>query len=140
MYLLDPHSPWASSLTQTLNCELNFIETLQLRLFSNIHTLLHLFATLSVTTAANERSFSTLHRLLAYLPALNMIRSQDRDPTGFCTSEPDPDWTGFWKKLTRIRYGYPNCINHCSKMLNQRVFDLFLWIHVHTFSWFWLIQ
>jgi len=23
---------------------------------------------------------------------LNMFRSPDRDPTGFCTSEPDPDW------------------------------------------------
>jgi len=29
------------------------------------------------------------------LPVLNMIRSPDRDPTGFCTSEPDADWTGF---------------------------------------------
>jgi len=57
-----------------------------------------------------------------YTPVLNMIRSPDRDPTGFCTSEPEPDWTGFWKKLNRIRYGYPNCIDHCSKMLNQRVF------------------
>jgi len=31
-------------------------------------------------------------------PVLNMIRFEDRDPTGFCNSE--PDWTGFWKKLT----------------------------------------
>jgi len=49
---------------------------------------------------------------------LNMIRSPDRDPTGFCVSEPDPDWTGFWKKLNRIRYGYPNYVDHCNKMLN----------------------
>jgi len=28
-------------------------------------------------------------------PVLNMIRFPDRDPTGFCTTEPDPDWTGF---------------------------------------------
>jgi len=34
---------------------------------SNIHTLLHLFATLSVTAATNERSFLTYQRLLAYL-------------------------------------------------------------------------
>jgi len=27
------------------------------------------------------------------------------------------------KNLNRIRYGYPNCIDHCSKMLNQRVFS-----------------
>jgi len=54
---------------------------------------------------------------------LNMIRSPDRDPTGFCTSEPDQDLTGFWKKLSRIRYGYPNCIDHCSKMLNRRIFS-----------------
>jgi len=25
------------------------------------------------------------------------------------------------KKINRIRYGYPNCIGHCRKMLNQRV-------------------
>jgi len=51
-----------------------------------------------------------------------MSRSLGCDPTGFCTSEPDLDWTGFWKKLNRIRYGYPNCIDHCSKMLNQKFF------------------
>jgi len=28
-----------------------------------------------------------------------MIRLPDRDPTGFCNSE--PDWTGFRKNLTR---------------------------------------
>jgi len=57
------------------------------------------------------------------MTVLNMIRFLDRDPTGFCTSEQDPDWTGFWKKLNRIRYGYPNCIDHWSKMLNQSVFS-----------------
>jgi len=30
------------------------------------------------------------------------------------------DWIS--KKLNRIRYGYPNCIDHCSKMLNQSFF------------------
>ena len=29
-----------------------------------------------------------------------MIRLPDRDTTGFCTSEPDLDWTGFWKNST----------------------------------------
>jgi len=33
-------------------------------------------------------------------PVLNMIRFPDRDPTGFCTTEPDPDWTGFWTNST----------------------------------------
>jgi len=33
-------------------------------------------------------------------PVLNMIRFPDRDPTGFCTSEPDPDRTGFRKNST----------------------------------------
>jgi len=51
-----------------------------------------------------------------------MIRSPDGDPTRICTSEPDPDWTGFLKKLNRIGYGYPNCIDNCSKMLNQSFF------------------
>jgi len=58
-----------------------------------------------------------------YIPVLNMIRFPDRDPTGFCNSEPDPDRTGFGKKLYRIRYGYPNCFDHCSQMLNQGVFQ-----------------
>jgi len=31
------------------------------------------------------------------------------------------DWIS--KKLNRIRYGYPNCIDHCSKMLNQSFFS-----------------
>ena len=31
---------------------------------------------------------------------LNMIRFEDRDPTGFCNSEPDPVRTGFQKKST----------------------------------------
>jgi len=31
---------------------------------------------------------------------LNMIRFLDRDPTGFCNSEPDPGWTGFRKIST----------------------------------------
>ena len=41
-----------------------------------------------------------LHRihLRCFLSVLNMIWSPDRDPTGFCTS--DPDWTGFWKSST----------------------------------------
>jgi len=29
-----------------------------------------------------------------------MIRFPDRDPTGFCTLEPDPDWTDFEKNST----------------------------------------
>jgi len=38
--------------------------------------------------------------LAATAAVLNMIRFQDRDPTGFCNSEPDPDWTGFRKNST----------------------------------------
>ena len=33
---------------------------------------------------------------------------------------PGLDW--ILKKLNRIRYGYPNCIDHCSKFLNQSFF------------------
>jgi len=51
-----------------------------------------------------------------------MIRFPDRDPTEFCNSEPDPDWTGFWKNSTWSDIGYPNCFDHCSIMLNQRIF------------------
>jgi len=68
MYRLDPSLTDPEPVTQTLSCELNLIETLaNCVFFSNIHTLLHLFATLPVTTATNERSFSTFQRLLAYL-------------------------------------------------------------------------
>lgn len=35
--------------------------------FPNIHRLLHIFATIPVTSATAERSFSTLRRLLTYL-------------------------------------------------------------------------
>ena len=35
--------------------------------YPNIHLLLRLFATLPVTTGTNERSFSTLRRLITYL-------------------------------------------------------------------------
>jgi len=34
------------------------------------------------------------------IPVLNMIRFLDRHPTGFCNSEADPGWTGFWKIST----------------------------------------
>jgi len=53
---------------------------------------------------------------------LNLIRFPDRDPTGFCKSEPDPDWAGYRKKAYRIGNGYPKCIDHCRQMLSQRVF------------------
>jgi len=55
---------------------------------------------------------------------LNTIRFPDRDPTGFCNSEPDSDWTGFQKNLYRIGHGYPNCVDHCSRMLNQSFSDI----------------
>jgi len=65
----------------------------------------------------NEELVSTLiwlvdssHRNSYPLSVLNMIRFPDNNPTGFCTSEPDR--TGFQKKLNRIRYGYPNCVDH----------------------------
>jgi len=54
---------------------------------------------------------------------LNMIRFPDRDPTRFCTSE--PDWTGFRKKLYHIRYGYPNSVDHCSQMFNRSFFRIY---------------
>jgi len=68
-----------------------------------------------------------LQTRISYTAVLNMIRSPDRDSIGFCTSEPDPDWTGFWNKLNRIRYRYPNCIDHYSKLLNQSCFG-YNWI------------
>jgi len=55
---------------------------------------------------------------------LNMIRFPDHDPTGFCNSEPDPEWTGLWTNLYRIGYGCPNCVDHCSQMLNQSFSDI----------------
>jgi len=73
MYLADPPLIVPEPVTQTLSCELNLIETLQLCLF------LHIFATLPVTAATNGRSFSTPQRLLAYLRSTlgqNQARNQ----------------------------------------------------------------
>jgi len=81
MYLLSPSLIGPDPATQTLSCELNLIETLtNCVFFSTIHTLLHLFATLPVTTATNERLFSTLQRLLAYLYAA--LWGKNRPVTG----------------------------------------------------------
>ena len=59
----------------------------------------------------------------AYTAVLNMIRFPDRDPTGFCNAEPDPVGVDF-EKNNSIRYRYPNCNDHCSKMLNQTFLDI----------------
>ena len=58
-----------------------------------------------------------------WMPVFNTIGFPDRDPTGFCNSEPDPDWTGSRKNRYRNGYGYQNCVDHCSRMLNQRFFS-----------------
>jgi len=34
-----------------------------------------------------------------------------------------PGWTGFRKYLYGIGYGYPNCVDHCSRVLNQSFFS-----------------
>jgi len=70
----------------------------------------------------------------SYIPVLNMIRFPDRDPIGFCNSEPDPVRTGFRKKsngsdmdiqtalitavkcLIRVFFGYiPDWIKYLDK-------------------------
>jgi len=66
----------------------------------------------------NARISRTLQKVQRRVFSVEHDPVPDRDPTGFCNSEPDPDWTGFWKYLYRI--GYPNCVDHCSRML--RVF------------------
>jgi len=54
---------------------------------------------------------------------LNMIWFPDCDPIGLCNSETGPVVrTGFGKKLYRIRYGHPKCIDHCTQMINQSFF------------------
>jgi len=79
MYLLDPSLLDPEPVTQTLSCELNVIETLaNCFFFSNIHTLLHLFTTLPVTIATNERSFSPLQWVLTYQRS-NMGQKQARN-------------------------------------------------------------
>jgi len=46
--------------------------------------------------------FQVVHRYVFIwcVAVLNIIRFPDRDPTGFCDSEPDPDRTGFRKNST----------------------------------------
>ena len=58
------------------------------------------------------------------ITVLNMVRFPVPDPTGFCNSEPDADRTGFRKNLYPIRYGYPKCVDRCSKMFNQSFFRI----------------
>jgi len=70
-----------------------------------------------------EKSVTSTQTSVERKPVLNMIRFPDRDTTGFCNSEQEPHRTGFRKKLNRIRYGYPNCIDHCNKMLDQKFFS-----------------
>ena len=49
-----------------------------------------------------HQSFFYINRIGSntWTAVLNMIRFSDRDPTGFCNSEPDPDRTGFKKNST----------------------------------------
>lgn len=59
---------WSNvSLTQRPANALDTLTVCDSLCFPNIHTLLRLFATLPVTTASSERTFSTLRRLLTYL-------------------------------------------------------------------------
>jgi len=58
-----------------------------------------------------------------------MMPFQDCDPSGFCNAELDPGWNEFRNNLCRIRYGYPNCVDHRNQMFNQRFFGYGLdWI------------
>jgi len=40
-----------------------------------------------------------------------------RNPTGFCTSEPDPDWTGFWNNSTGSDMDNQNALITAAKCL-----------------------
>ncbi len=57
---------WAAETSVPSNV-LDTVALCEAMCFPNIHILLRLFATLPVTTATSERSFSTLRRLLTYL-------------------------------------------------------------------------
>jgi len=85
-------------------------------LLSIAKTLLELFCNSNCIHFCSHITSSSSSNLniVEWLAVLNMIRFPDRDPTGFCNSEQDPDWTEFKKTNNRIRYGYPNCIDHCS--------------------------
>ena len=75
---------------------------------------------------ANTTPFSKIRREVIQVRLLHVSVEHDPvyDPTGFCNSERNQDRTGFQKELNRIRYGYPNCVDHCSEMLDQRVFRI----------------
>jgi len=48
---------------------------------------------------------------------LNMIRFPDGEQTGFCNSE--PDWTGFWKRLYRIKLSWSPHSNLWSELFSD---------------------
>jgi hypothetical protein len=61
---------WQQKFTKTKNLPKNAIDALQkcnILIFPSTFKLLHILATLSVTTANSEQSFSTLKRLKTYL-------------------------------------------------------------------------
>jgi len=66
--------------------------------------------------------------LEGYTSRLDLERIIEHDPVSGSRSNQILQFrTGSWsdwisKKLNRIRYVYPNCIDHCKKMLNQRFF------------------
>jgi len=73
-----------------------------------------------LATRLQQLGWKYIQRIPCQVSVLKRIHFPDRDPTGFCNSEPDP--TGFWKKYL-IRYRYPNCVDHCIQMFDQRIFS-----------------
>jgi len=60
---------------------------------------------------------------LWYSPELNTIRFPDRDPTGFCNSEPDLDWIGFRKNSTGSDMDIRTALITACLMLTQSFFS-----------------
>jgi len=53
-----------------------------------------------------------------------MIRFTDRDPTGFCNSEPDPGRTGFRKNCTGSDMNIQNVLITAEKCLIRGFFRI----------------
>jgi len=66
-----------------------------------------------INSWSGENWLQSCSSLKWWTVVLNKICFLDWDPTAFCNLEPNQDWSGF-RKNYRIRYGYPNCVDHCS--------------------------
>jgi len=76
----------------------------------------------NVLTAAELEPWNPDPVHLCYILVLNMIQFPDRDPTGFCNSEPDPGRTGFRNNSSGSDMDIQTAFVTAAKWFNQSFF------------------